>query len=145
MGRKEGVEGGDVGVGLLMKSTSTRMTKDRNNMGEKEEIFILDALAVERERGIMVKASAASMLSTGWILLNIVDMPGHVDFGMEVSKSLDCVEGVVLLFDSVRGVQAQTLSVYGKARRIEKQRDRIESIGAGHKDDPPDDGEGIGL
>ena len=103
MGREEGVEGGDVGVGLLMKSTSTRMTKDRNNMGEKEEIFILDALAVERERGIMVKASAASMLSTGWILLNIVDMPGHVDFGMEVCKSLDCVEGVVLLFDSVRG------------------------------------------
>ena len=63
--------------------------------------------------------------ATGYILLNMVDTPGHVDFGMEVSKSLDSVEGAVLLFDSARGVQAQTLSVYDKARRIGRMRDAI--------------------
>ena len=77
----------------------------------KEEITLLDTLKVERERGITVKASAASMLyrhpsatnENGWILLNMVDTPGHADFGMEVSKSLDSVEGAVLLFDAVQG------------------------------------------
>ena len=95
----------------------------------KEEITLLDTLKVERERGITVKASAASMLykhpsatnDQGWILLNMVDTPGHADFGMEVSKSLDSIEGAVLLFDSVQGVQAQTLSVYDKARALGKQ------------------------
>ncbi|KAL9178973.1 hypothetical protein ACHAXT_011946 [Thalassiosira profunda] len=99
----------------------------------KEEITLLDTLAVERERGITVKASAASMLyrhpsatnDKGWILLNMVDTPGHADFGMEVSKSLDSVEGAVLLFDSAQGVQAQTLSVYDKARAIGRQRREI--------------------
>ena len=77
----------------------------------KEEITLLDTLKVERERGITVKASAASMLyrhpsatnENGWVLLNMVDTPGHADFGMEVSKSLDSVEGAVLLFDAVQG------------------------------------------
>lgn len=90
----------------------------------KEEITLLDTLKVERERGITVKASAASMLyrhssatnKNGWILLNMVDTPGHADFGMEVSKSLDSIEGAVLLFDAVQGVQAQTLSVHDKAK-----------------------------
>lgn len=55
----------------------------------------------------------------------MVDTPGHVDFGMEVSKSLDSVEGAILLFDSARGVQAQTLSVYDKAMRIGRMRDAV--------------------
>ena len=112
---------------------STETTKDT-----KEEITLLDTLTVERERGITVKASAASMLyhapqistnSAGYILLNMVDTPGHADFGMEVSKSLDSVEGAVLLFDAAQGVQAQTLSVYDKAKGIGKQRSRIKNKG----------------
>ena len=55
----------------------------------------------------------------------MVDTPGHADFGMEVSKSLDSVEGAVLLFDAAQGVQAQTLSVYDKARMIGKQRKEL--------------------
>ncbi|KAL7537036.1 hypothetical protein ACHAXR_007546, partial [Thalassiosira sp. AJA248-18] len=106
-------------------TTTTTNTKDA-----KEEITLLDTLAVERERGITVKASAASMLyrhpsatnEHNWILLNMVDTPGHADFGMEVSKSLDSVEGAVLLFDAAQGVQAQTLSVYDKAKMIGRQR-----------------------
>jgi hypothetical protein len=102
----------------------------QNSNDNKEEITILDTLAVERERGITVRASAASMLyrhsssssKSEWILLQMVDTPGHVDFGMEVGKSLDGVEGAVLLIDSARGVQAQTLSVYDKAKSIGRQR-----------------------
>ncbi len=52
----------------------------------------------------------------------MVDTPGHVDFGMEVGKSLDGVEGAILLIDSAKGVQAQTLSVYDKAKAIGRQR-----------------------
>ena len=111
----------------------------------KEEITLLDTLKVERERGITVKASAASMLyrhqsatnENGWILLNMVDTPGHADFGMEVSKSLDSVEGAVLLFDAVQGVQAQTLSVYDKAKSIGKHGNGITVLPALTKIDIP--------
>lgn len=112
-------------------STSTETGNRSSSKHEeiKEEITLLDTLKVERERGITVKASAASMLykhpsatnEYGWILLNMVDTPGHADFGVEVSKSLSSIEGAVLLFDSVQGVQAQTLSVYDKAKALGKQ------------------------
>jgi GTP-binding protein LepA len=124
-------------ITMTSKTTTTNQEDDNNDEGEKEEIFILDTLAVERERGITVKATCASMLykhtssstnDKGWILLQMVDTPGHVDFGMEVSKSLDSVEGAILLFDSARGIQAQTLSVYDKACRIGKQRDFIANV-----------------
>ena len=78
---------------------------------------------------------------TGYILLNMVDTPGHVDFGMEVSKSLDSVEGAVLLFDSARGVQAQTLSVYDKARRLGRMREAIADVGGGVGGENADDGD----
>ena len=74
----------------------------------------------------------------------MVDTPGHVDFGMEVSKSLESVEGAVLLFDSARGVQAQTLSVYDKARRIGRMRDAIAGIDGGVGGENADDGDGDG-
>lgn len=97
---------GESDVTLNSQETTLQTSKDT-----KEEITLLDTLKVERERGITVKASAASMLychpsatnKDGWILLNMVDTPGHADFGMEVSKSLDSVEGAVLLFDAVQG------------------------------------------
>jgi len=134
-------------------STSSLETTTNDNSNEsttkdaKEEITLLDTLTVERERGITVKASAASMLyhapqiatnPSGYILLNMVDTPGHADFGMEVSKSLDSVEGAVLLFDAAQGVQAQTLSVYDKARGIGKQRSRIKKKQDSKEDDKED-------
>lgn len=91
----------------------------------KEKIEALDTLAVEQERGITVKASAATMLyphpsavgPEGLILLNMVDTPGHVDFGLEVSRSLSFIQGAVLLLDATQGIQAQTFSVYHKDRK----------------------------
>ena len=92
---------------LLQSTTSTSANKNTDN---KEDIELLDTLSVERERGITVKASAASMLfshpsavgPTKTLLLNMVDTPGHADFGFEVTRSLANVQGAVILFDAVR-------------------------------------------
>lgn len=95
-------------------------------VGEKEQIQLLDTLAVERERGITVKASAASMLyphpsavgPDGVLLLNCVDTPGHSDFSSEVTRSLSFVQGAILLLDATQGIQAQSWTVYEKAKSM---------------------------
>ena len=78
---------------------------------------MLDTLSVEVERGITVKASAASMIYKDH-LLNFVDTPGHVDFSHEVTRSLGCVQGAVILFDAAQGVQAQSFKVYEQAKEL---------------------------
>lgn len=96
------------------------------NASSKERIDALDSLAVEQQRGITVKASAASMLyphpsakgPRKTLLLNMYDTPGHVDFGMEVTRSLCFIQGAVLLLDATQGIQAQTWSVYEKVKAM---------------------------
>jgi len=80
----------------------------------------LDSLELERERGITIKMAPVRMnykLDEIDYILNLIDTPGHPDFGYEVSRAFKAVEGAILLVDSTKGIQAQTLANFEMAKK----------------------------
>ncbi len=85
--------------------------------GQQVEECVMDSGDLERERGITILAKCTSVTRDN-LRINIVDTPGHADFGGEVERVLSMVDGVVLLVDSAEGPLPQTKFVLGKALKL---------------------------
>ena len=103
------------------KSTvSDRIIQICGGLQEREmQEQVLDSMDIERERGITIKSQTVRLKYKAKngkeYIFNLMDTPGHVDFGYEVSRCLSACEGCILLVDATQGVEAQTLANAYKA------------------------------
>jgi GTP-binding protein len=98
-------------VDAMLKQT--HIQRNVEELGER----IMDSMDLERERGITIKAKNASVVFND-VKINIIDTPGHADFGGEVERILRMVDGVLLLVDAKEGPMAQTKFVLRKALEL---------------------------
>lgn len=110
------------------------MLKQSGTFRDNQQVMdrIMDSNAIERERGITILSKCTSMSFDG-IKYNIIDTPGHADFGGEVERILSMVDGVVLLVDAAEGPMPQTKFVLSKALAL-----RLRPIVVINKVDRPD-------
>ena len=108
------------------KTTTTERilfyTGKTHKIGEVHDgAAVTDFMDQERERGITIQSAAVTAMWKGH-QLNIIDTPGHVDFTIEVERSLRVLDGVVAVFCAVGGVQSQSETVWRQANRYEVPR-----------------------
>src|ERR1700738_4754010 len=120
------------------KTTTTERTLSYTGrtykMGEVHEgAAVMDWMAQEQERGITI-TSAATTAEWNGHRINIIDTPGHVDFTVEVERSLRVLDGAIALFDSVAGVEPQLETVWRQADKYSVPRiayiNKMDRIGA---------------
>lgn len=120
-------------VDTLLRQAKTKFTKDQENM-----ICVMDNNDIEKERGITIFSKNASIM-WGDIKINIIDTPGHADFGGEVERVLKLADGCLLLVDAKEGPMPQTRFVLKKAlelglkiivviNKIDKEGSRIDYV-----------------
>jgi GTP-binding protein len=97
-------------VDCLLKQSGTF----RANQHESSEVRLMDSMDLEKEKGITIRAKNAAFKYKNYHI-NIVDTPGHADFGGEVERIMNMIDGVLLVVDSAEGPQAQTRFVLRKA------------------------------
>lgn len=105
----------DHGKTTLIDSIMKQSGMFREN--ENVEVCVMDSNALERERGITILAKPTS-IQWGDTRINIIDTPGHADFGGEVERVLHMADGVILLTDAAEGPMPQTKFVLGKALKL---------------------------
>src|SRR5258708_15711341 len=112
------------------------LLKQSGTFRENQQVIerAMDSNDLERERGITILAKATSVV---WkdVRINIVDTPGHADFGGEVERILSMVDGAIVLVDASEGPMPQTKFVVGKALNIALK--PILSTTQTHHPDPP--------
>ena len=129
------------------KTTTTERilfyTGRTHKMGEVHEgAAVMDWMEQEQERGITI-TSAATTASWRDHRINIIDTPGHVDFTVEVERSLRVLDGAIAVFDSVAGVEPQSETVWRQADKYRVPRmafiNKMDRIGAHFENGPDDD------
>src|SRR5437763_2462307 len=105
------------------KTTLTDRLLEKTNFKKGEKLErILDSLLAEKKKGITIKLNVVQLIynysKNSCFFLNLIDTPGHIDFMYEVTCSLSVCEGVILLVDVSKGIQAQTLTYLEIARKL---------------------------
>ncbi len=131
----------NVGIAAHIDAGKTTVTERilyytgrQHKIGEVDEgTATMDYLREERERGITITSAATTVKWKGY-RINIVDTPGHVDFTAEVERSLRVMDGCVLVFCGVGGVEAQSETVWRQAERYHVPRiafvNKLDRVGA---------------